>query len=453
MDKAKYTQATVNGASNGLYPLSTQSLDLIQQQVMLLQHLAKIGGERYILKESTKDTEGIIVIDGEILPLSGERANSTGIRVYERIENITADGDVYVGARVRRSARYDGAYKPNVPNLYPAAGFQTLPTNLSLNLRFSDYTDLANRFATKLTVETYNNLKRSDIDALRAENIRVHCRKGCVVLNGAEEYTINVYRNSDETITQEQLLPDMTRFVRQWDAKDKKWGGFYTPVFKENLHLEVKVTAANKVYVRHGEIPSGVQLVLLRKKKRSGTRRSGGQYTTNKNFIGKVQRRQSKNQYCHYKGVVLTLGEPNNGMCRKWSQSERVAHGQGSLARNSRRYAPSLSKRKTACSGHATPDSRPPTGGLSAARRHRCMSRWLCSLLSPTTVPNRSAARWCRCFTASGGTMLWTRIPANGEPGADGDSPWSENTGNKLWDVHGHPSLSIKKEGLEMLLL
>lgn len=311
MDKAKYTQATVNGASNGLYPLSTQSLDLIQQQVMLLQHLAKIGGERYILKESTKDTEGIIVIDGEILPLSGERANSTGIRVYERIENITADGDVYVGARVRRSARYDGAYKPNVPNLYPAAGFQTLPTNLSLNLRFSDYTDLANRFATKLTVETYNNLKRSDIDALRAENIRVHCRKGCVVLNGAEEYTINVYRNSDETITQEQLLPDMTRFVRQWDAKDKKWGGFYTPVFKENLHLEVKVTAANKVYVRHGEIPSGVQLVLLRKKKRSGTRRSGGQYTTNKNFIGKVQRRQSKNQYCHYKGVVLTLGEPN----------------------------------------------------------------------------------------------------------------------------------------------
>lgn len=322
MDKAKYTQATVNGASNGLYPLSTQSLDLIQQQVMLLQHLAKIGGERYILKESTKDTEGIVVIDGEVLPLSGAR--QSGIRVYEEIENITADGDVYAGARVRRSARYEGNYVSGVPDFYNSSGFQTLPTVLSLNLRFSDYTDLANKLAAKLTVVSYNNLKRSDIDALRTENIRVHCRKGCVVLNGAEEYTLNVYRNSDETITQEQLLPDMTRFVRQWDAKAKMWGDFHAPVVKENLHLEVKVTAANKVYVRHGEIPDGVQLVLLRKKKRSGTRRSGGQHTTNKNFIGKVKRRQSKNQYCHYKGVVLTLGEPD-----KWYVPKVKSVGKG----------------------------------------------------------------------------------------------------------------------------
>lgn len=322
MDKAKYTQTTVNGASNGLYPLSTQALDLIQQQIEMLQNLSKIGGKNYILKEPTADIPGVVVIDGEMLPLSGTR--QLAIRVYEEVENITADGDVYVGARVRRWAQYQSTYSKFVPNLYLAGDFQVLPTNLDLNLRFSNYTDLANKFATKLTVLSYNNLKRSDIDALHTENIRVHCRKGCVVLNGAEEYTINVYRNSDETITQEQLLPNMTRFVRQWDAEAQVWGDFYTPVVKENLHLEVKVTAANRVYVRHGEIPAGVQLVLLRKKKRSGTRRSGGQYTTNKKFIGVVKRRQSKNQYCHYKGIVLSLGTPN-----KWYVPKVISVGKG----------------------------------------------------------------------------------------------------------------------------
>lgn len=66
------------------------------------------------------------------------------------------------------------------------------------------------------------------------------------------------------------------------------------------------------VYVRHGFIPEGVQLVLLRKKKRSRKRRSGGTTGTNAAWKGKSMLRQPKNQYVHYKGVILSTSSPNN---------------------------------------------------------------------------------------------------------------------------------------------
>ena len=61
-------------------------------------------------------------------------------------------------------------------------------------------------------------------------------------------------------------------------------------------------------------------MVLLRKKKRSKKRRSGGGRTTNPNYKGKVQKRQPKNQYVHFKGIVLSTGEPN-----KWYVPKCIA--------------------------------------------------------------------------------------------------------------------------------
>ena len=50
MKTASYisTQTTTGGV--GKYPLSTQALDFIQSQILLLQNLSLIGGNRYILK-------------------------------------------------------------------------------------------------------------------------------------------------------------------------------------------------------------------------------------------------------------------------------------------------------------------------------------------------------------------------------------------------------------------
>lgn len=307
MDRAEYLSTAVASGGNGLYPLSTQGLSFIQNQITLLQGLARIGGKRYILCDSSATTDGIVVIDGEVLPLKGSRGSA--IRVVERSETITADGTDYREARVYRYAEYTGAYRPNVPGLYPSAGFLTVQSNDQLAKKLQEYSAVNSELARKLTVVSTASLTRVQLDAQK-DNVRINCRKGCFALNGAEEYTINVYRHSANNITQEQILPDLRRYVRYWDSSKKAWGGFF-PV-TENLHIDVKVSKGSTVYIRHGFIPEGVQLVLLRKKKRSRKRRSGGTTGTNAAWQGKSALRQPKNQYVHYKGVILSTSSPNN---------------------------------------------------------------------------------------------------------------------------------------------
>lgn len=309
MNRAEYLSTAVKDGGNGLYPLSTQGLSFIQDQINFLQAFALIGGKRYILREPTATVDGIVVIDGEVLPLKGNRATSTAIRVSERTEDVVADGTTYREARIYRFAEYSGAYRPNVPNLYPAAGFLDIQSNDQLAKKLQEYTAVNSELAKKLTVLSTDCLTRVQLDAQK-DNVRLNCRKGCVLLNGADEYTINVYRHSSNNITQEQILPDLRRYVRYWDSSKKTWGGFF-PV-TENLHIDIKVVKGSTVYVRHGFIPEGVQLVLLRKKKRSRKRRSGGTTGTNAAWKGKSMLRQPKNQYVHYKGVILSTSSPNS---------------------------------------------------------------------------------------------------------------------------------------------
>lgn len=316
MNKAEYLSTLVENEGNGLYPLSTQGLNFIQDQIAALQSLALIGGKRYILRQpqpipgTNKCKDGLVVIDGELLPLAlGSTAMKiNGIKVVERKEPITADGTTYEGARTYRNAVCVSYYYDGDPNLYPASGFAVLQSNDALTKKLQDYAAINSELAKKLTVSSTSTLTRTQLDGM-TDNIRLNCRKGCFELNGATEYTINVYRHSAENITQEQILPDMQRYVRYWDYGKKAWGGF-SPM-TDNLHIDVKVVNGTTVYVRHGFIPEGAQLVLLRKKKRSKKRRSGGADVKNTKFRGKVVRRLGKNQYVHYKGVILSTSKPN----------------------------------------------------------------------------------------------------------------------------------------------
>lgn len=168
---------------------------------------------------------------------------------------------------------------------------------------------MGSELAKKLTVLSTGSLTRVQLDAQK-DNLRLNCRKGCFKLNGAEEYTVNIYRHGPDCITQEQILPDMRRYVRYWNTPARTWGGFF-PV-TDNLHIDVKVVRGKTVYIRHGFIPEGVRLVLLRKKKRGSKRRSGGTTGTNVSCQGLTDFRQPKNQYVHYKGVILSTSSPNN---------------------------------------------------------------------------------------------------------------------------------------------
>lgn len=308
MNRAEYLSTAVASGGNGLYPLSTQGLNFIQEQITFLQAFARIGGKRYILLAPTTTTDGIVVIDGEVLPLRATATTGNGIQIREKTENIVADGTTYREARVYRYAEYVANYVKDVTGLYPASGFAMIQTNDALAKKLQDYAAVNSALASKLTVASTASLTRTQLDGL-VDNIRLCCRAGSFVLNGAPEYTINVYRHSADNITQEQILPDLRRFVRYWNNSKKAWGGFF-PV-TENLHIDVKVVKGSTVYVRHGYIPEGLQLVLLRKKKRSRKRRSGGTTGTNAAWKGRSMLRQPKNQYVHYKGVILSTSAPN----------------------------------------------------------------------------------------------------------------------------------------------
>ena len=106
MDRANYTE---NG--KGRYPLSTEGLDFIQRQIELIYSVAELHGRNYILKESTDYTEGVIVVDGELMPLEGGR--QPYIDVVETSETLEADGLTYDGARVIRRAVYSGVQTKN----------------------------------------------------------------------------------------------------------------------------------------------------------------------------------------------------------------------------------------------------------------------------------------------------------------------------------------------------
>ncbi len=306
MNKAQYTSTSVADGGNGMYPLSTQTLAFIQSQIEQLQSLAQIGGKRYVLKEPANGALGIVVIDGEVLPLAATPTSGKGIKVVEERQDITADGTTYVEARILRSAKYVATYTENTPNLYPASDFRKFSTNEALQSIIDNLKITSENIEARLKVRV-GVFSRAQLDAASA-NERLQCKKGSAVINGAAEYTIVVYRNAD-TLTQEQILPNMQRYKREYDFAKKQWGEF--TAVTENLHIEVKIKNRTTVYVRHGVIPEGVELVLLRKKRRSKKRRSGGSRTTNVNYKGKTMLRQPKNQYVHFKGIVLSTGTPN----------------------------------------------------------------------------------------------------------------------------------------------
>ncbi len=81
MNRAEYLSTAVASGGNGLYPLSTQGLSFIQDQITFLQAFARIGGKRYILLAPTATADGVVVIDGEVLRFKAAAKPGNGIQI------------------------------------------------------------------------------------------------------------------------------------------------------------------------------------------------------------------------------------------------------------------------------------------------------------------------------------------------------------------------------------
>jgi hypothetical protein len=125
MNKANYTDRTERN-----FPLSTQGLDFIQQQVLLAAQYAKTAGGNYILsgcqEVGMEVSSGILIIAGEIIPFTGG-VKQEKIRIVETHEDITAGGNTYEDAYIKRRAEF-GSNLDEV-DTYPWTSFLPFPTN------------------------------------------------------------------------------------------------------------------------------------------------------------------------------------------------------------------------------------------------------------------------------------------------------------------------------------
>lgn len=89
---------------NFKFPLSTDALDFLQEQVRLVYGLASLAGQYIIINQSTQ-RDGLIIVNGELMPLVAG-APDKRIVVREVSEDIVALGVTYSGVRVKRYAEY-----------------------------------------------------------------------------------------------------------------------------------------------------------------------------------------------------------------------------------------------------------------------------------------------------------------------------------------------------------
>lgn len=330
MQKAGYTTTQVQGVDSGRYPLSTQTLEFIQGQVMLLQLLGFIGGNRYILKAPDGTNAGIVYIDGELLSIDRTPAMSATMKyiiVRTVNEDIHADGDTYSEARTYRTA-YLSTSNNGATEAYELSKFSTLTTNQTLAEQIKQLPTvvmgyLTDVLAEKMPIITKSGLTLDMLNAIKTPCV-VNCTSSIKVVADAANYSLAVTTMGSD-VRQEITTANGLKYYRRWLSGNNLWEAWQQ--LYENLHIEVKVVKGT-VYLRHGELPSDVSIVLLRKKRRGAFRRTGGSNSYQRN-VGKREHRSEKTQYVHFKGIVLSKGTPNSWYvprCISVSNNDRDAN-------------------------------------------------------------------------------------------------------------------------------
>ena len=90
---------------NSMFPLSTDALEFMQEQTLLVARLTELAGSRVIITQPTSGKVGLCVFDGELLPLTGNTSDPR-IAITEILESITAHGTTYENVRIKREAVY-----------------------------------------------------------------------------------------------------------------------------------------------------------------------------------------------------------------------------------------------------------------------------------------------------------------------------------------------------------
>lgn len=356
MQTAAYTTVKTDNNGEDKYPLSTQTLEFIQQQIMLVQEIVNICGGKVILREPDGTNTGLLALNGEVLHLAATPKLTSAIKyvlVTTKKEDITADGEIYKEARTIRTAKLSSSMPSSSTTqqveVFKIGDFKKLTTNTTLVEKVNNMPSIvleymADTLASKLDRLTLTNATQAQIDGLKNACV-VNCINSVSIL-GYTNYCITV-KCVGSGVEQVMTITDGAEYYRAFDAATKKWSSW--AAITENMHIEVK-TVGNVLYVRHGVLPADAQIIFLRKKKRGGWRRTGGDHAYAKNK-GKRSPRQKKLQYVHYKGVILTKGTPGKWYVPKCTAVANMGVDANLIDREVSSIATQLVKTKTNSSG------------------------------------------------------------------------------------------------------
>lgn len=111
MDIANYKTAVNRAGQVGHYPLSTETLDFIQEQIKLLQKLSGMAGYQHpwVVRSPDASHEGILLYNDELLPIEPISIPLTEGTTYdlclrERKQEVQTLEDTYREARLYRTA-------------------------------------------------------------------------------------------------------------------------------------------------------------------------------------------------------------------------------------------------------------------------------------------------------------------------------------------------------------
>lgn len=113
---------------NNKFPVSTDTLDFMQEQIFLAYKLAALAGGYVIIQNSTASREGLCIYNGELMPLKG--APDTCIIPDNHAEDITANGETFRGVRVTHYAQYAPAGGTPATAFWTLTNLQTLKAQL-----------------------------------------------------------------------------------------------------------------------------------------------------------------------------------------------------------------------------------------------------------------------------------------------------------------------------------
>lgn len=114
---------------NHRFPTSTDALDFMQNQILLVAQLTSIAGTNVIITPATTSTDGLVVIGGELLPLKKGTPKSY-ITIIETPESVTAAGVTFENIRIARYAEY--SYSG-----YAVSGFTNIDSIVTIMSRIS----------------------------------------------------------------------------------------------------------------------------------------------------------------------------------------------------------------------------------------------------------------------------------------------------------------------------